>query len=487
MDSSDGLVASTAEEATDAATPLLPPTSPRFYRSSRHSSTSSMSSLDDEPSVPFDRLTVLDLLDSFSMGTKITQKINSTVRKKGGEFKSLALRQRDRVLKVRDDESVERLKQNFLKQVADFEARLAKATVISITEKLTFAFGLLNVFFAGYIIGALPEYFHVFYTAEMVVLLPVRIFTYRYKQYTYFLADLCYFVNALCLIFIWAFPSSEALFISCYALTFGTLSWAVVTWRNSLVLHSIEKTTSSAIHILPPVVFHVITHIIPAEYKAQRFPGANKVERWRMVQGLLWASITYLIWQSLYHYFITVRRKEKIKAGRLTSFEWLRKSYANTPLGRFVNGLPEPFPVFAFTLIQYGYQLSTMLLCPLWYASSLLSGLFMTFILFIAAYNGATYYIDIFGKRFQKEMIRLQAEVEKSNSINGISSAQSAPPSATSSPVLNPVRPQSANTDSFTLGAAALDPSEETSTVKSTDALTETSNATSTSVDINRS
>lgn len=355
------------------------------------------------------------------MGTQITKKLNTAVRQKGGEFRNMALRQRDRVRKVRKDvlkgheDDVEKLRVSFLKQVSVLEARLTKVLDISITEKLAFAFGLLNVFYGGYIIGCVPQYFHVFYTVEMMILLPVRFFTYRYKQYQYFLADLCYFVNLLVLVFIWGFPTSKALFTSCYALTFGTLSWAVITWRNSLVLHSVDKTTSSAIHILPPVVFHVITHIIPADYKAVRFPGAVKVAKWSMLSGLLWASIAYLIWQSLYHYFITVRRQEKIKAGRMTSFEYLRRSYGNTVIGKFVNGLPDPLPVVAFTLIQYGYQLSTMMLCPLWYASPILSGLFMTFIFFTASYNGATYYIEIFGKRFQKELLKLQEEVEKLN------------------------------------------------------------------------
>lgn len=372
-----------------------------------------MSYLDDDVA-PVDRLTMLDFLDPLSMGTQITKKLNFAVRQKGGEFKNMALRQKDRVMKGREDD-VDRLKGKFIKKLSVLEVNLTKVLDVSSTEKLAFAFGLLNVFYGGYIIGYVPQYFHVFYSIQMAVLLPVRFVTYRYKQYQYFLADLCYFVNLLVLLYIWVFPNSKALFTSCYALTFGTLSWAVITWRNSLVLHSVDKTTSSSIHILPPVVFHVITHIISPEYKSERFPGAVKVARWSMVSGLVWASIAYLVWQSLYHYFITVRRKEKIKAGRVTSFEYLRKSYGNTKLGKVVNGLPEPYPVVAFTFIQYGYQLCTMILCPLWYGSSYLSGLFMTFIFFAASYNGATYYIDVFGKRFQKELVKLQAEIEQLN------------------------------------------------------------------------
>lgn len=393
--------------------PRLTSADEKYSHHVRSSSTSSMGSVDSDSHIPFDRLTVLDLLDPLAMGTHITKKLNTTVRKRGTEIKSMALRQRDRVLKGREDD-IERLRVSVLKRVGVLEQRLSSARVVSTTEKLAFSLSLLNVFFAGYLIGRCPKYFHTFYTVELALLLPIRLYTYRKKDYHYFLADLCYFVNALCMLYIWVLPGSAPLFVSCYALSFGTLSWAVITWRNSLVLHSIEKTTSSFIHILPPAVFHVITHGLDPEYKSARFPGSVVHERWRVVHGIGWASLTYLVWQSLYHYFITVKRKDKIKAGlRSTSFEHLRRSYGRAPIGKFVNSLPEPFPVVAFTLIQYGYQVATMSLCPLFYSNEWLSALFVTFIFFWASLNGATYYIDIFGKRFQKELIKLQAEVEQ--------------------------------------------------------------------------
>lgn len=381
--------------------------SPMF---NRVNSTSSLSSLEDGGMIPTDRISVLDLLDSFSVSTQITKRLNTTVRQKSVEIKDMAIRHRDRVIRSREAD-IEKIKLQLLKRVERVERVLANENVISTTEKMTFAIGILNIFFIGFLMGDWPELVHVVYTIELCFLFPIRVYSFRKKDYHYFLADLCYFVNFLCMMFIWACPSSEQLYISCYALCFGTLSWAVITWRNSLVLHSLEKTTSTFIHILPPAVFHVITHRLPYEYKAARFPGSVKLANWKLVQGIVWASVSYFCWQSLYHYFITVRRKEKIKAGRATSFEYLRRAYAKKSIGRFVNGLPEPYPVVAFTVIQFLYQLSTMMFCPIWYKSEILSSIFLTFILLTASYNGATYYIDIFGKRFQKELLKLQAEV----------------------------------------------------------------------------
>lgn len=54
-----------------------------------------------------------------------------------------------------------------------------------------------------------------------------------------------------------------------------------------------------------------------------------------------------------------------------------------------------------------------MLPVPLWYESKVLSAIFSSFVFGWSAWNGATYYVDIFGRRFQKELEDLRSEVEK--------------------------------------------------------------------------
>lgn len=51
--------------------------------------------------------------------------------------------------------------------------------------------------------------------------------------------------------------------------------------------------------------------------------------------------------------------------------------------------------------------------CPIWYNSKVWSTAFVAFVFGWSVWNGATYYVDIFGKRFQKELNDLRAEVEK--------------------------------------------------------------------------
>ena len=62
------------------------------------------------------------------------------------------------------------------------------------------------------------------------------------------------YANILFIIYLYAFPSSPLLFQVVFAVNNGPLLWAVFTFRNSLVFHSLDKITSCLIHITPCIV-----------------------------------------------------------------------------------------------------------------------------------------------------------------------------------------------------------------------------------------
>ncbi|ODQ63737.1 hypothetical protein NADFUDRAFT_84339 [Nadsonia fulvescens var. elongata DSM 6958] len=348
-----------------------------------------------------DLFNLVSLLSNYSVTT--SQKLQSHKHRSKAYLKSLQT-----LATRKKNEKLDEIGQYKLKVLQTIDQKLQSQTLITTSEKLWFSFGVINIFYCGLVIGSCPEWFHIIYTAQLLVLMPLRIHIYRKRQFHYFLLDLCYFVNLLCLIFIWILPTSETLFVCCYAFTFGTLSWAVLTWRNSLVLHSLDKTTSTFIHLCPPVVFHVIQHCLDKPYQATRFPAliSTSTQSWPFIHGLLITSIFYAIWQALYHYFITYQHRDKIQAGRVTSFVWLKKVHANKPLGKFVCSFNERNQVFVYMAMQYVYQLSTMLPIGIWYSSKLASMVFLSFIFSVAAFNGASYYIDVFGTRFKKELLK---------------------------------------------------------------------------------
>lgn len=367
---------------------------------------------DSTTSVPFLDLSKLVFARDFDFGFDLNGVSNTTKRRLNSVRKKT--REKFNVYNKKGNIELDKLQDILNQRLSKFDERIHRNLTSTATEKLFYAVSVFVIACAGFTIGKYPEYFPHFHTGLFVVLMPIRFYTYFKQSFQYYLADLCYYVNLLLLLFIWVFPQSPTLFVSVFSLSLGTLSWAVITWRNSLVLHSVEKTTSSFIHIMPPVTMFVIVHELDPEYVKERYPGIAAIDSWNFFTSLVITSVYYTIWQVTYHYFITIKRKAEIEKGKVTSFSYLKKKNKSTPLGKFVNGLPYLWmQTLAFTLIQFGYQLLTMLPCPIWFKYKHACGAFVTFIFIWASYNGATWYIDVFGKRLEKDVEKLRIEVSK--------------------------------------------------------------------------
>ncbi|KAF8475668.1 hypothetical protein BDZ91DRAFT_649388 [Kalaharituber pfeilii] len=388
--------------------------SPQLSRSSSVSSSSQL--IDDWDFTPLDKLTVFDVLDNLALPLRL-EKINKTLnlKKHRDKVKEQYVKQKERVIRKRDEE-LEKLKGKYTKGLDELIVRWNDTAAISAREKISFVVGVSNIFITGFLAGGYPEWMHVWYSLQLIYFMPLRYYTYHKKGYHYFLADLCYFVNVLLVLSIWVFPNSRRLFISTYCLSYGNNAWAIAMWRNSLVFHSLDKVTSLFIHIMPPLVLHCLVHQLDSAYLESRFPAISRVkgiEQYGLGDMILYATVPYATWQISYHFFITVRRAPQIKAGRPTSFTWLRKSYAKTWIGKLVLKLPENLQEFAFMFIQYIYALLTMLPCAFWFYNKKMSSIFISCLGLWSVYNGATYYIDVFGNRFQKELEQLKKDVAK--------------------------------------------------------------------------
>jgi hypothetical protein len=198
---------------------------------------------------------MFDFLDNFALPQQL-EKIQRTVSAQTDKVR----RQRD-VLKSRSSYAKERVVDEWRRRVPPADEQLQRyrkrmsqsveklgnqwndTKAVTLREKFSFIGGVLNIFISGYLIGAYPQYFHIWYTLQLLYFMPIRFYTYHKRGYHYFLADLCYFVNGLCLLYIWAFPQSKRLFISTYCLAYGNNAVAIAMWRNSLVFHSLDKTT----------------------------------------------------------------------------------------------------------------------------------------------------------------------------------------------------------------------------------------------------
>ncbi|KAK5126622.1 hypothetical protein LTR85_009556 [Meristemomyces frigidus] len=383
---------------------------------------------------PVDRLTMFDILENLALPQRL-EKMQSAVhnqaekvRRQRAKLANRALSSKNTVVeewrkrvKVQPEEQLDKYRQRMKVSVDRLSTRWNDAKTVTLKEKISFVVAVLNIFISGYLIGAFPQYFHWWYTLQLAYFMPIRWYNYHKIGFHYFLADLCYFVNLLLILSIWFFPQSKRLFISTYCLAFGNNAVAIAMWRNSLVFHSLDKVTSLFIHIMPCATLHVLVHLIPQTMQLELFPAIHTIkyspptapEHYSLADMIIWATLPYAVWQLSYHFLITVRKRSKIAAGRPTSFTWLRKSYRHNILGKFVLRFPESMQEVIFMGIQYGYALLTMMPCPIWFWYRWASAAFMLGMFAWAGWNGATYYIDAYGRRFEKELERLKGEVAR--------------------------------------------------------------------------
>lgn len=232
------------------------PGTPGLTTTISNSDSSSFDTFGNDNFPPLDRLTMFDLLENLSLPQRLEKMQNALsqqaekVRVQRRKIASRAQSGKDNIVEewrkrvpIGPEEQLEKYRKRMRSTVDKLNKRFNDAKTVTLGEKISFVTSVLNIFISGWIIGAWPEIFHLWYTAQLAYYMPIRWYRYHKIGYHYFLADLCYFVNLLLILSIWFFPQSKRLFISTYCLCFGNNAVAIAMWRNSLVFHSLDKVT----------------------------------------------------------------------------------------------------------------------------------------------------------------------------------------------------------------------------------------------------
>ncbi|KAL1411025.1 hypothetical protein Q8F55_001970 [Vanrija albida] len=315
-----------------------------------------------------------------------------------------------------------RLKVKLAGKVTNLSASWHSAKTVRFREKISFFFGVWTLAFACLLYGMAPSYFPLAYTIQSAFYLPTRAWLYKRKQWHYFLFDMCYFVNALDLIWLWIFPNSTILFICCYLLTLGPLASAIITWRNSLVFHSLDKVTS----LYPPIVLSVVLFHYPNA--VERYPGLAHINEYSWIFKIALAAVPYCLWQGSYFKFISIDRKDKIESGqRANSFQYLLNDKRG-PIGRALRNIRPEHRELWFIFGQFIYSIIFMLLpATLLIHSQTATNIYLIIIFSSSIWNGATFYVEVFGRKFERELERLRKEMDALTASNSSSTGNPTP------------------------------------------------------------
>lgn len=330
--------------------------------------------------------------------------------------------------KLEDQRS--RIQELLVKQYHKIDKRMNRdAKTVQLRDKVSFVVGVGNACVAPALAIRYPNAIPYYYSIQLVVLLILRYVIYRSKRWHYFIFDICYFVNCMTMLFLWVFPTSTFLFIATYCMTNGPVAWAIITWRNSLVFHSLDKVTSVFIHIFPPLVTYCIRWMPELQkdvycdnqsfvttYRNTRFPALGDIEDISFQQVMIYSTTAYVIWQSLYYLFIMVGRKDKVESGlRLTSYSWLlddthgQKGFIQKTA--FMFGAKWKAEMFMF--LQLIYNIATSIPTFFLYKNFYLHTFFLISMFAVSVWNGANYYIEIFSRRYISEIESIKVEDEK--------------------------------------------------------------------------
>lgn len=288
-----------------------------------------------------------------------------------------------------------------------------KPKFVMFMDEVSFTLGVLNIAVTQYFLFNRPENFWMWYSAMMPLLMIVRRWNFKKMGWQYFLLDFCYFTFWSTLLSLFVIRQSPTFFKCIFLYANGPLTFAILLWRNSFVFHDYEKMTSVYLHLYPCLLTYAL------RWHDKGLPGYSYAQQ-PMCWGDLWAACGgYLLWQVLYYVKTEVFDREKLDSNPklITSLRWLSASKKNW-MSRLVLKACRSVGLFGpkeeydsktfktklvYMVSQFMYTLFTFLPIPLLYRWQWIHLMYIIFIFTMAVYYGASYYIEVFSARYQKQ------------------------------------------------------------------------------------
>ena len=300
-------------------------------------------------------------------------------------------------------------KKKFKERVERLLNKYKSAKLIRNIDKIMFMIGLIRLVFEAYLLGRYPCFYYIYYSVVIFILVLCRFIYYRWLHWHYFLLDFCYWANLIILVFLWWLPTSEFLFISSYAFSMGPLLLAIPIFRNSMVIHSLDKITSVFLHLAPGyTLWGIRNHSCGENWAVARSIPSFYVY-------LLYPSVLYLVWAIVYYLIIFKLAYQRCeKKNNLTLFKYHledKKSFFYKLSGSF----GEKSRPFTFMSVHMIFSFVTLVLTYLTLYNQYLQFGLLLFSTSQTFWTAANYYMEIFTKNYE---LRLQGLENLKSSLN---------------------------------------------------------------------
>ena len=201
------------------------------------------------------------------------------------------------------------------------------------------------------------------------------------------------------MIYLSFYPDSQFLYNISFAFASGPLLIAVLVLRNSFVPHSIEHITNLSIHILPSLTLWSIKTSECSDF----VNSMVTMSIWDFCMNSMMVYIVWTVFYSLIIFYLTPERTER--KGNLTMYKYIME---NERVHKSCGLLGESFRPVMF---MGQHALGSFLLIVFAYFQLNYHWVHTSWVFFICCYgiwNGACYYIEIFSKRYEKDIHNIE-------------------------------------------------------------------------------
>eukprot|EP00033_Pygsuia_biforma_P000755 GCRY01000882.1.p1 GENE.GCRY01000882.1~~GCRY01000882.1.p1 ORF type:complete len:312 (-),score=32.92 GCRY01000882.1:160-1095(-) len=294
--------------------------------------------------------------------------------------------------RVKELKNAEALQGSFdlSKEFDDFEFILEqKDPLTDVTEeRLSFMLGVVNIIVSALVLAGYQKYVGYWFSIKFVVLFLLRVLVYSTEpSMTYLLVEFVYFGNTLVYAYLWFFSNSEAFFLVTFALCNGPILWELADMRNSLVFHSLQRTTSLFMRFSGAATMFIIRW-----YAIESFPAPPTEGSFQYLCVYPW--LIYLAHMMFYYIVVELPSDTGLKKNKsyMTSYRHLIKHKGLR--FKFVNLFGKKFRVVMFGLYRLAYCFLTLLPMYMLYNQFVIHYIIITFFALLATWNGSKVYVS---------------------------------------------------------------------------------------------
>ena len=279
-------------------------------------------------------------------------------------------------------------------------------------DKITYTVSVINMLLTAFIAGAKPEYFWVWHFPKMALYITHRWWTFKQTGHHYLLFDFCYWLCGLQAVSVLLFPDNDMIFRMSFILANGPVGWAVISFSQSLILHSVPHMTSVFIHTSPVVLSYCIRWHAGDRFKVcDNWPQCKEVTTWQ--QLFVEPMYFYLAWVVLYYIFIYLIMDSRIRSrGYKTLFDRIISRGPTKNIAKLSQNEMVQKTIYMMTHVVFAS--STMLLATVYYRSQVAHFIFMFCILAASGWNASTFYFSVFLNQYQEDLEK-RAGIEDNN------------------------------------------------------------------------